>query len=78
VLSNLDVHREQMGEQAIYFDRNSARSLADALEEFVVLPKLQREQLAGLARDAALENVKQFAEDFADLVESCVDKSLNS
>lgn len=78
VLSDLDVHREQMGEQAIYFDRNSAQSLADTLSRFVALPETQREQLTDAAREAALHRVERFAEDFANLAEYCLDKSTPS
>ncbi len=78
VLSDLGVHREQMGEQAIYFDRNSAQSLADTLSRFVALPETQREQLTDAAREAALHRVEWFAEDFANLAEYCLDKSTPS
>ncbi len=69
LLSDLDVHREQMGESAIYFDRYSAQSVADALDAFVPLGELQRVLLADAARVAALKRVEQFAQGFADLVE---------
>jgi len=71
VLSDLDVHREQMGEQATYFDRYSAQSLADALDGFIALPKAQRDSLVAVGRAAVLERVEQFAEDFVSLAECC-------
>lgn len=72
LLSDLAVHREQMGEQATYFERNSAQSLADALGGFVALPQTQREQLADAAMDAALHRVERYAEDFTSLAEFCL------
>lgn len=68
VLSDLAVHREQAGEQATYFDRHSAESLAQSLSGFVPLSPDKR----GALRDAALlqanERVKRFAIEFVDLV----------
>jgi glycosyltransferase involved in cell wall biosynthesis len=72
VLSDLDVHREQMGDRAIYFERNSAQSLADALENLDVLDEAQRALLAEAARANAANRVRKFSEDFADLVENCI------
>jgi glycosyltransferase involved in cell wall biosynthesis len=62
LLSDLDVHREQMGEEAIYFDRHSAQSLADALGAFVPLNEMQRELRVNAAREAALKRVERFAQ----------------
>ena len=67
LLSDLDVHREQAGEDAIYFDRHSPQSLADALGTFVPLSEMQRELRANVAREAALQRVERFARDFVDL-----------
>ncbi len=71
LLSDIDVHREQMGEAAIYFDRHSAQSLADALDAFVPLSELQRELRVEAAREAALKRVEQFALDFTELAGYC-------
>lgn len=71
LLSDLDVHREQMGEDACYFDRHSAKSLADALDGFVPLDESQRALRAEAAREAALQRVERFARDFADLAGHC-------
>ncbi len=71
VLSDLDVHREQMGQDALYFARHSAQSLADALGGFVPLDESQRMQRADAARDAALQRVEQFARDFVDIAGYC-------
>jgi glycosyltransferase involved in cell wall biosynthesis len=71
VLSDIDVHREQMGDLATYFDRKSPRSLANVLDGFITLTEDQREKMADVARDAALHRVEKFAEDFTSLVERC-------
>ena len=71
LLSDIEVHREQMGDDAIYFDRYSAQSLADALDAFMPLSEMQRESRVDAAREAALKRVEQFSRDFADLVVHC-------
>lgn len=71
LLSDLDVHREQMGEDACYFDRHSAQSLADALDGFVPLDGALRAQRAEAAREAAQQRVKRFSEQFVQLVGHC-------
>lgn len=75
VLSDLDVHREQMGEKATYFDRSDAASLADALENLVVTSPAQREELAITARLAAQSRVEKFAADFVNYAELCIQNS---
>ncbi len=77
VLSDLDVHREQMGEAAIYFDRHSAQSLAEALDAFVPLSELQRKLRVDAAREAAPQRVGQFAQEFVDLAGRCRAESGN-
>lgn len=76
VLSDLVVHREQMGTQAAYFDRTSAQSLADALQSFQPLNETLREQMVSAARCAAEERVRHFGEDFANLAEGCIQRSM--
>lgn len=71
LLSDLDVHREQMGTDALYFDRHSAQSLADALDGFVPLDESQRTLRAEVARESALQRVERFARDFVELVGYC-------
>lgn len=66
-------HREQMGEQATYFDRNSAQSLADGLTGSRQLIQ-QRELQANVARDTALQCVGQFAGDLVSLAEYCLNR----
>lgn len=76
LLSDLAVHKEQMGDQATYFQRHSASSLADALEEIVVLDESQRESLAEAARASAEEGVKKFAGNFVALVDDCLARKI--
>ena len=71
VLSDLDVHREQAGTAATYFQRHSAASLADALDAARPLPEAAREQRLIDARSAAEARVRQFAADFATFVADC-------
>jgi len=71
LLSDLDVHREQMGDEAVYFDRHSAQSLADALDAIVPLSDMLRELRVDAARQAALQCVEQLAQDFVDLAGHC-------
>lgn len=68
ILSDLPVHKEQAGEHAIYFDRSSAVSLADALGNFEYLSQERRAELMKAAEITACLRVKQFAEDFFGLV----------
>lgn len=77
LLSDLDVHHEQMGSQAIYFDRNSPQSLADALNGFAELSQTQRQHQVNEARQKADECVKQFSEDFAALAQASVQRAKN-
>ncbi len=74
VLSDLDVHLEQMGKHAAYFERNSAQSLANALDQTQALDPVQRELQTNAARDAALQRVEQFAKDFSSLAQNCLHK----
>ena len=71
VLSDLDVHREQAGDSAIYFARDSAVSLADALQSFAPLAPEQAEARSQAARRETQVRVERFAADFAQLAEDC-------
>lgn len=71
LLSDLDVHREQMGNDAVYFHRHSAQSLADALDTFKPLNEMQRGLRVDTAWHAARQRVEQFAQDFVNLAEHC-------
>lgn len=72
ILSDLEVHREQMGKEAIYFNRYSGEALAEALAVFVPLEEKQRAQIAATARKTAERRVEQFAQDFAELADQCL------
>lgn len=72
ILSDLEVHREQMGDQAFYFERHSAQSLASALERISTKPSTPREVQTESTRVAALRRAEQFSRDFADLAKHCV------
>lgn len=71
LLSDLEVHREQMGNDAQYFERHCAQSLAAALEAFVPLDEAQRVHRADAARAAGIQRVERFARDFVELVDHC-------
>jgi hypothetical protein len=64
-----------MGEDALYFDRHSAQSLADALDAFVPLDEAERELCAEAAREAAIQRVERFARSFVDLSTYCQGRS---
>lgn len=72
LLSDLAVHREQMGEAASYFDRYSAQALAEALRAFPILSEPQRMAAASQARHQAEVRVRRFGTEFADLVDTIV------
>ena len=70
ILSDIDVHREQMGDKAIYFDRTSARSLADNISSFVPMSIEKREEMSKTAREAAYQRIAEFAARFCEFVEA--------
>lgn len=70
VLSDLAVHREQAGDQATYFDRTSADSLAEALAAVRPLPLNERHARQAQARIDSERRVERFAVDFVRLVET--------
>ena len=70
LLSDLNVHREQMGDGAIFFDRYSAQALANAMQNFPVLSMEQRTILANNAHRNAETRIRRFGADFADLTEA--------
>lgn len=68
LLSDINVHREQMGGDAIYFDPNDANMLANALYEFVrCIP--DKQIVVRQISDVAEQNVIAFANDFVQLVD---------
>lgn len=72
ILSDLNVHREQAGADAVYFDQNSPQALANALESFVALEPAAREVRINSAKQAAESRVQKFADDFRKLAEACI------
>lgn len=69
ILSDLGVHREQMGVDAQYFDPFSAESLAGVLEKFQPLTIIQREIKAQNAKNNSMKLVSKFSSDFVNTVE---------
>lgn len=78
LLSDLDVHREQAGSTATYFDRHSAKALASALEAARPMPDSLREQHLFDAKAAGEGRVRQFAADFATLAADCAARHICS
>jgi glycosyltransferase involved in cell wall biosynthesis len=72
LLSNIAVHREQAGEDAIYFETGDAKALARALEAFAPLSADARKAREDRARSESAMRVRQFGERFATLVEACM------
>ena len=64
LLSDLAVHKEQASDYATYFDRHSARSLAERLAAFTPMSAQDRLASQEAARIAATERVRQYACDF--------------
>lgn len=78
LLSDLEVHREQAGADAIYFDRHSPLSLADAIAGFPTLTTEQKAARRTTSREAANARVQQFAGNFASLVRELAAKASSS
>jgi glycosyltransferase involved in cell wall biosynthesis len=64
ILSDLPVHREQMGKDALYFNRKSAHDLADCLQSFVSRDENQREEDLIKAQRQAEKRARAFAKSF--------------
>ena len=64
LLSDLEVNREQAGDQARYFNRHSAAELADAIAAMPPLDDARRDLALEGALKAARARVRQFAADF--------------
>lgn len=67
ILSDLEVHHEQAGESAAYFDPHDPKSLADALERAYVPSDAERLRMAAIAREEANARYKCFAKGFREL-----------
>jgi glycosyltransferase involved in cell wall biosynthesis len=72
LLSDLAVHREQAGDAAVYFDRHSVTSLANALQTFIPLSAKMRASKQLSARVEANDRVRRFAAEFATLACDCI------
>jgi glycosyltransferase involved in cell wall biosynthesis len=66
VLSDLDVHREQAGDRAVYFDRHSAPSLADGLQQVQPLSDEDKAARLAVARGEVQVRVRHYAAEFAE------------
>ena len=68
LLSDLDVHREQAGESARFFERHSAVSLADAMTAFLAASESARAAAEQAAFASTPARQTEFAQRFADIV----------
>jgi glycosyltransferase involved in cell wall biosynthesis len=75
ILSDIAVHFEQMGASATYFDRYSPQSLADALQGFVPMDDVHREEAARSAMTCSEKRLARYSEDFVALVRRCVEEN---
>lgn len=78
ILSDLDVHKEQMGAKAIYFDRHSPQALANCMEQFVAQTSANRRLALDQAQIDGASRAKDFAYSFTSLVSRCIKQKTNS
>lgn len=78
ILSDIPVHREQAGENAVYFDHSSPEALANILISFSPLGPKERKMQIDLARDSAKMRVKCFALEFFEIVQKTMQRRLSS
>lgn len=74
LLSDLPVHHEQASINAMYFDRHSAVSLADALQLLQRWSPPDREQRSRAALADTAHRIKRFADDFMVVVNQAIDQ----
>lgn len=72
ILSDLDVHKEQMGTAALYFDRHSPQALAECLEQFVPSTTAERRITLDQAQLEGESRAKNFAHAFTTLASRCL------
>ena len=72
LLSDLPVHKEQMGQNAVYFDRFSAHDLAEQLGSFAAVSECEREAAVANSQAEAKERASAYAVRFVRLVEDAV------
>jgi glycosyltransferase involved in cell wall biosynthesis len=70
IVSNLDVHREQLGDNASYFDPQLPASIADSIVRFKPASNLDREALAEAARQDSADRIDSFVNDFCRFMEA--------
>jgi glycosyltransferase involved in cell wall biosynthesis len=71
ILSDLAIHREQVGEIAHFFDRWSADSLAETLYKFRSVHYTERERKKNDATADSERRFSEFAEKFMKVTEAC-------
>jgi glycosyltransferase involved in cell wall biosynthesis len=72
ILSDISVHREQAGANAIYFDPADPAALATVLTDFVPLTAEARNAARVAAQAAAEQRTQTFAEEFLEVVRAAV------
>jgi glycosyltransferase involved in cell wall biosynthesis len=72
ILSDLSVHREQAGNDACFFDRSSAASLAEALATFKPLLAEERDRRSKEVSFEAECKVRLFAQQFIAVAKHCL------
>jgi glycosyltransferase involved in cell wall biosynthesis len=75
VLSDIPVHREQVGEHATFFDIGKPEMLADVLQNFQPLDGAQRRLCAASGAADAVHRTARFADEFGALARSCLAKA---
>jgi glycosyltransferase involved in cell wall biosynthesis len=78
ILSDIPVHREQAGENAVYFDPSSPEALANILISFTPLRVNKRKMQIKLAKDSAKIRVQSFALEFFGIIQKTMQRSLSS
>jgi len=78
ILSDLPVHREQMGSEALYFNRFSAKDLAERLMTLPIGTEQKREAAVVKAREQAESRARAYAERFVRLVSHAVRGGVSS
>ncbi len=69
LLSDINVHREQAGEQAQYFNVDDAEHLAEILKRHVIRPQAPRLQQEQTVVERACKGMADFSASFASMVE---------
>ena len=76
VLSNIDVHREQAGSAAEFFDATSVRDVARSLESaWNKLSPPSGDERASMAADATDARLREFAEKFGNAMQRAIELS---